>query len=705
MGKPGTEVPQITDSAPDTAGKLGKLHSAVDAELRKEVDKFMPTDMWTPYIFGKTFDKIEEENPELLPFFVQNYWHDELSRNMVCVYFQYYKDEPYAKDRLFDTVVTQQVGDDMFERALPYFIDKPYAEEIFLGREQKRSATAFGDFEYYRKEKYAKNILLLGVLNRPIYALQMFKQDSKYAEEPYFDEVLKTAVINAASKSPKDLLSFHVEQFYEKPYAEGVISTLAETYSSRVLKALVDLPKEPSYIGNVLEIIARSDPWALKDHFDSGSDAFSKHKVRLLERCKKNIAIAEEGRFLPISRIKAEDLDIDRKTFELYLAGINHFQKERVARSEKVPEGWPLISIPMPSFRSIYFSDSFQSHLKSQVGKMTHMNSFSLAQAVYRHLENNNEETNEDTIKAATQEIHEAQERIKGRELFGPHVKLILFTHEEARFDNGELIEKMYKEKGGKTENILLSEKGVSEEDGSKVIKERVLESIRQAKVGMTTIVYSGHGGPFKWYFEQGQVDNLTFKNDPNDYSIHFAELGDALIESGNIRNINLIGSTCHSYDYLINLFSYLEKKGIKEKPFISIAAANKDRYGWGGGDVVDSQLLEALYLAAKKDETINVKHFFDAEALAWKYQDPALFVGTQTKYPTRKKQPSSKPEHEPEETEGGKELPVDSPQPNAAPRSVPGQAGEAEEAEGIEPGYYLELSERELPPGVIRLA
>ena len=58
-------------------------------------------------------------------------------------------------------------------------------------------------------------------------------------------------------------------------------------------------------------------------------------------------------------------------------------------------------------------------------------------------------------------------------------------------------------------------------------------------------------------YAEKENYD--SFKYDPK--TINYRELGDALIESGNIREFNILGMTCLAYNYLENLFEYLEEK------------------------------------------------------------------------------------------------------------------------------------------------
>ena len=311
-----------------------------------------------------------------------------------------------------------------------------------------------------------------------------------------------------------------------------------------------------------------------------------------------------------------------------------------------------MITIPMQKFENIFFSNNFQSFLKSQAGKMSYMNAFSLTQSVYRKMEKEKLKLNENNIKKITEKIHKLLQTVKNREIFGPNTKIILFTHKEEKFNNEGIIEKIYYRSGGRKENVLINAKGVEMENGKNVVKEKVLNTIKKTK-GNTTIFFAGHGSAENWAFSNNHIDNLnhSLKTDP--YRISYKELGNALIESGNIKNFNIVGDTCFGYDYIQNLFSYIESKGVKEKPYISISAANKEKGSWGvsgfieylrektglkWGKSINSFLTKGLFNSFNKGEPATVGDFLKAEGKIWKREDPAIFIGNPDQYNNEEK-------------------------------------------------------------------
>jgi len=90
------------------------------------------------------------------------------------------------------------------------------------------------------------------------------------------------------------------------------------------------------------------------------------------------------------------------------------------------------------------------------------------------------------------------------------------------------------------------------------------------------------------------------------------------------------VATTCHGYDYIENLFKYLEEKNVKEKPAVCISSANKDALGYGGGTVLDSILLEAVYEESQDGKPIQVEDFFKAEHRVWRKEDPSIKIGNE---------------------------------------------------------------------------
>jgi len=486
--------------------------------------------------------------------------------------------------------------------------------------------------KYYKTKPYAKDILISIAENDPG-AIIGYIDD--YKTQPYAKDVL----MSVAEKDPGAALEF-ADHYKTQHYAKDILMLVAEEIPQNTIK-FVDRYAGQSYTKDVIKKASDEYPWAFEKNFKKIKKIIPDEAYPLLKRCEEHIKIAEKGFDLPQQLIRRIDFPMDRKKFELYLLGANHKSIESTTFKKG---GYPLITISMPEFKKIFFSQTFQNFMEKQANKMSYMNAFSLTQAVYRKLEREKKALTEESIETTTESIFEQWERVGQRELFGPNTQLILFTHKEKRFDNKEILDKIYYRSGGKKENILVNAKGVEMEGGKNVMKERVLKAIRNSK-GSTTILFTGHGSPENWSFSANQANMLDQSLKPHPSSINYQELGDAIIASKNIKNINLVGDACFTYDYILNVFRYLESKGVIKKPYASISSSNKAKYGWIGGKELDSRLLEALYNVSKEGKSIRVHHFFKAEAHIWRYEDPALFIGNPEKYKMEEKYKLSPPE------------------------------------------------------------
>jgi hypothetical protein len=334
--------------------------------------------------------------------------------------------------------------------------------------------------------------------------------------------------------------------------------------------------------------------------------------------------------------LTSDSFPLDPLKIKALAYSVNRITVERTRRVEGVVSDQDLFTLSPHQFDKVYYAASFQQGLKDYVlanpGGVTFMNSFSLAHAVYRHIKQNGEAVNESTIGIATKSVIDRRELVKNREIFGPDTKLILFTHEEPGFDNAQIIERTYKRAGGTEENILCDVKGLDmQADGTNANKKLVLESIENAKSGNVTLLFSGHGSKENWGFSANLPGNLNHNIWGNPTTINYREMGDALHASGNIENFNMLGLTCLGYDYLQNVFDYLENvKGVRTKPFVAFSAANENRYAYSQSylDVGNSKILSALYEEKEEGEQIQLQDFWNVEAEnnIWKFQDAAIF-------------------------------------------------------------------------------
>ena len=581
------------------------------------------------------------------------------------------------------------------------FIDQPYAKEVLMMSAKKHPTDYFilASADKLKDQPYAKDIFMLVAESTS----GIFSVTDIIKDQPYARDIL----ICGAEHFPENAFG-RFDEYSDQKYAKDILVAATNQEYENAFLYLDKYAKEP-YAKDILTLAVDQDPWMFFDYLNDKSNyenslikkSLGNEMNAYVKKYKKMIKIAESELDKPTETIRQWDFPINRKKFELYLMGINHQSKENTAYKG---DGYPLISIPIPEFNSVFFSKPFQSFMKDQSGEMTYMNAFSLAQTVYRKLDANRQPLTDENIKKTTDEIFKYWEQVRNRELFGSDTKLILVTNEEDRFRNGDIVEYIYYRSGGKKENILSNEKGVEMKDGKNMVKENTLNAIRNCK-GATTILFNGHGGPDKLYLSGGQADKLDSSPEENNYTISFTELGDALIESGNIKNINFINASCFSYNYISDLFRYLESKGVNDKPFISISEANDSKYGWGGsGTVLDSLLLNEMYNAkgfvgSLFRRPITVGNFFDAEAEVYQKEDPALFIGSSEGNigePVKSPRVKQKIDNSPN--------PVlnDEQQPMAPPQSVE-EVSEPQEQSRY-PKYYVEIAKREAQSGAERL-
>ncbi len=353
----------------------------------------------------------------------------------------------------------------------------------------------------------------------------------------------------------------------------------------------------------------------------------------------KEYGVGEFVHRLSYKKIKPGDFPMSKKFMKTAFATLNIITRlytgEIIRKNVPKSSGDRLFTIPQHFFDQVYFSAPFQKTLKKAVGGMTYMNSFSLAHVTYRFLLKRQMPINDKNIEKALKKVFGHREKIKDYVIIGPDTKFILFTHEEYATDNNLIIQNIFKAAGGKEKNILANVKGLKIENGENLNKKAILDAIRSAKTGEITLMFDGHGSPENWAFSANNPDdmNRSVLGDPR--TINYRELGDALIESGNIRNFNLVSFTCRSYSYFQNLFNYLEQiKGFKAKPKFAFSAGNKERSSYGKKvpgeitsyflDIIAHFIKKGLI---KKDQPVKIKDLWMVEGLVYRAEDAAFFV------------------------------------------------------------------------------
>lgn len=516
---------------------------------------------------------------------------------------------PKSKEAPEAIKAAQKKGQQMIEHALPDKQEKPKQQEWSaqkfeneiqrLQKENSQSLTSFAEkhsellktigidtalkvLEAAAKRPFAKDTLLFFAAKEPTITIADTCESASISKQPYYNEILDMAIRSRPS------MIFEFTDVYE----EGGFDV-----QKLLLKG------------------ADEDPWGFTENFQDLKAYLTGKAEVFLAQQKERIKIAERGRTLPQKTIEETDFPLLRKDFEMYLLELNK-------------EATFIDILKEPGSKDVFFSAPFESFLKTQTGKINFMNAFSLAQSIRRELSLANQPVNDENIGAQLNKIPARLKKAMAREVIGPGTKLILFTHEEGTFQNDEILEKLYQRNGGKSKNILMSGKGLEMKDGKNQTKERLLKTIRDAKEGRTTILFSGHGFSENWSFSTDHHPEIDRSLENHPHNLSYRELADALIDSGNIENINLIGACCYSYDFFRNLFDYLASIGVQKRPALCISFANKGKPSLGMGEEMQDPILDAIYSLTEKDQPVQGKHFLEAEGLPaiWKNNDPAIF-------------------------------------------------------------------------------
>lgn len=324
-------------------------------------------------------------------------------------------------------------------------------------------------------------------------------------------------------------------------------------------------------------------------------------------------------------RPSSKSLQEIQSSFSEKMHFINEYFKSATERNYVEERG--LVTIPENDFENIFLSLTNMGEFKDYAKKssLSFANAFSLVHAVYRDIASRMQKITEQTIVESVTKILDTMAETENLEIFGHDTQLIVFTHEgqqNQEFDP-KALENIFIHAGGKKENILVSVNGMRMQNGKNINKQVVLDALADSS-GHTTLIFYGHGSPSAWAFSENKPDNLILDTASTESAISYKELGDALIASGNIENITLVGDTCFAYDFFENLDTYLAQKTNK-RPRVTVSAANLHRYGLNYP--TKSVLFDMLNNVVLDGQPITLRSIRKAEKDMWQYQNPAIRV------------------------------------------------------------------------------
>ncbi|MBD3299980.1 MAG: hypothetical protein GF347_01385 [Candidatus Moranbacteria bacterium] len=436
----------------------------------------------------------------------------------------------------------------------------------------------------------------------------------KYATPEYISRIKESALINLFYQSASSFPAFFLEHFDK---------FIPQIENSKKIN--------PKMITNCLRSAAENDPISAQLYLPNSRLADQSFVSSLIFEAKAKIDLetAKKGLAIPESIIDPDNLPPDKETFKKYLISINREHKINTTTGE-IPEseengfsyipfeicGYDLITIPKESFEAVYFNPYFQATLRQYLKdnpdfKMSYMNSFSIAQSIAEGLNiHNNEDDYQAIIKKSNFEKMVKEESLKRFQAFhelrqvkieGEKCYVAYMSHEEMRASD-PLIREFLKDLRVPDNQILSFVNGVKiSRDGENENKISYIKSIvnskgKIAEDGFLLLPINAHGSEQNIGFDQNTPGNLNTSLEKDPLSLNYKELGDALIESGNLAKTILIIDTCYSADYLENLYDYLAEKQVQERPILAITAANFSRYGW---DNVSDKGKEPMFFKA----------------------------------------------------------------------------------------------------------
>ncbi|MBI2572777.1 hypothetical protein HYV86_02870 [Candidatus Woesearchaeota archaeon] len=264
-------------------------------------------------------------------------------------------------------------------------------------------------------------------------------------------------------------------------------------------------------------------------------------------------------------------------------------------------------------FGIVYFDPQFQAQTQGH----DFATKYSIALTTIRRINQQGDTTGEvtDRIARVTSEIINERETFSNREIIGEHTYYIPITHEEEMFSNSEMV--ILARDSGTAQVADQSLKGDQDLDKTREIKRRFLDLVRESgdKSPITTIHFNNHGGPDHQWLSSGQagVQNSDDLHRPE--AISYVELGDTLMQRGELERVNIIIDSCYSYDFKERLYGYLQQQGATNLPTI-ITETNRGQLGWG------SVFNEAIKEVAQPRKPITGKEILAIEAKTFTTQD-----------------------------------------------------------------------------------
>ncbi len=269
----------------------------------------------------------------------------------------------------------------------------------------------------------------------------------------------------------------------------------------------------------------------------------------------------------------------------------------------------------------IYADPTFQEQTKD----MDFANQYSVAMTTDRLVRRSGKEQNAATRGEALTEIMKQRDAFENYHILDEETYYIPITHEEDQFQNDDMIQ-IARESG--VTNIANQElKGSTDIEKTKSVKAEFLTYVKESdEKGKTTIHFNNHGGPNNQFLSSGQAGSAKSDDLHRQDAISYVELGDSLLERGNLGEVTIIIDSCYSNDFKNNLYSYLGEKRSTTLPII-ITETNRGQVGWSDESKSGSKFGNAIYYVHTPGKPLTGADIFKVESETFTRQDLSVTI------------------------------------------------------------------------------
>ncbi len=315
-------------------------------------------------------------------------------------------------------------------------------------------------------------------------------------------------------------------------------------------------------------------------------------------------------------------------SFRMVLSALSDDPEALRYALEQMPDRADMDFYPR-SLSTIYFDESFQ----TQTVGLDFANRYSVATTAERYLRQSNQDITTENLASVTEKIIQEREQFADYSILDEDTYYIPITHEESYFENDEMVQ--LAREAGVQDIADPSLKGSADKEETKRVKEQFLSYVAESQEkGKTTIHFSNHGGSEHQWLMSGTPGSQESDNLHIPEAISYVELGDTLLERGDLSAVTIMIDSCYSYDFKNNLYTYLSRKGSEEYPIV-ITETNRGQVGKMRDTIGENPVpgeyktvfQTALGEAHEAGKPLTGRDIYEAEAKTFVTQDLSISI------------------------------------------------------------------------------